>query len=113
MAYRPIPRERLSALRKTYSQLCEWLNMENEHLTRCLLDGHYVRPFFEEYCQDFLSRGISSSSSSRYSHDSDSDSFSVVDCDDLYQWCISTNAFEQPKYVGRGAVDKNGWTALE
>jgi len=122
MAYRPIPRERLPALQKSYGQLCEWLNLENEHLTRRLLDGRYVRPFFEEYCRDFLSLRVSSPSSfsSHYNptptpthNHSHNYLSSVVKCNDLYRWCISTNAFAQPKYADKDAVNKNGWTSLE
>ncbi|KAI0397840.1 hypothetical protein F5Y17DRAFT_293487 [Xylariaceae sp. FL0594] len=135
MASKPIPPDRLPVLQKSFGHLCEWLNLENEQQGRSLVDGCFVRPFFEEYRRDFLEPklrtptvwsppSLSSSSTSSIYHENHGgggggggggghDVSSVVKCNDLYSWCISTNAFRQPKYTAKGAGDKKGWAAIE
>ncbi|KAI3319562.1 hypothetical protein HD806DRAFT_548129 [Xylariaceae sp. AK1471] len=101
MAKKTIPRERLPALQKSYDQLCVWLNYDTntKHFARHLLDSGNVRPFFREYRRDFLevARGRQ-----------------AVQCAELYSWCISTNAFVQPKYASSEIqLNKKDWTALD
>ncbi|KAI8623426.1 hypothetical protein F5Y19DRAFT_458588 [Xylariaceae sp. FL1651] len=101
MAKTPIPRERLAALQKSYDKLCTWLNYDTEskQLARHLLDSDQVKPFFREYRRDFLET----------THDHPDVQFA-----ELFRWCISTNAFVQPKYAGSAIQpNKKDWTALD
>ncbi|KAI3330301.1 hypothetical protein F4824DRAFT_478745 [Ustulina deusta] len=101
MPRKSIPRERLPALQKSYDQLCVWLNYDpnNRHSVRRLLDSSHVKPFFREYRRDFL----------EVAHD-----HSTVQCAELYHWCISTNAFVQPKYANSEVQSsKKDWTSLD
>ncbi|TGJ82487.1 hypothetical protein E0Z10_g6265 [Xylaria hypoxylon] len=101
MPRKSIPRDRLPALQKSYDQLCVWLNYDPNarHSARHLLDSSYVKPFFREYRRDFL----------EVRH-----GYPAVQCAELYRWCISTNAFMQPKYVSSEAQsNKKDWTLLD
>ncbi|KAJ8120847.1 hypothetical protein ONZ43_g2551 [Nemania bipapillata] len=101
MARKTIPRERLTALQKSYDQLCIWLNYDTStrHSARRLLDSNYVKPFFREYRRDFL----------EVPHD-----HAAVQCGELYRWCISSNAFLQPKYASpEMQSSKKDWTPLD
>jgi hypothetical protein len=91
----------LPALQKSYDQLCVWLNYDSstKHSVRRLLDSGYVRPFFREFRRDFL----------EVARDRP-----AAQCAELYSFCISTNAFVQPKYASSDIQpNKKNWTALE
>ncbi|KAI1163827.1 hypothetical protein F5B18DRAFT_302242 [Nemania serpens] len=101
MPRKNIPRERLPALQKSFDQLCVWLNYDasTRHSARGLLDSNYVKPFFREYRRDFLELA--------HGH------HAVVQCTELYRWCISNNAFVQPKYTSPEMESKKDWTPLD
>ncbi|KAI1148580.1 hypothetical protein F4825DRAFT_91377 [Nemania diffusa] len=105
MARKTIPRERLPALQKSYDQLCLWLNYDasTKHSARRLLDSSYVKPFFREYRRDFLEAAAAHGPRP------------AVQCAELYRWCLSTNAFAQPKYAAGAEVQasKRDWTSLD
>ncbi|KAI1172637.1 hypothetical protein F4777DRAFT_601340 [Nemania sp. FL0916] len=102
MARKVIPRDRLPPLQKSYDQLCAWLNYDTStrHSARVLLDSSYVKPFFREYTRDFLEPA--------HGH-------AAVQCAELYGWCVSTDAFLQPKYASSEmqSNSKKDWTPLD
>ncbi|KAI0429467.1 hypothetical protein F5Y09DRAFT_310326 [Xylaria sp. FL1042] len=101
MPRQSIPLERLPELQESYDQLCERLNydLNSRHSVRYLLNSSHVKPFFREYRQDFLEV---------------TNDYSVVQCTELYRWCISTNAFLQPKYTDPVIQsNKKDWTPID
>ncbi|KAI1109594.1 hypothetical protein F5Y14DRAFT_455858 [Nemania sp. NC0429] len=101
MPTKNIPRERLAALKKSFDQLCVWLNYDAStvHSARRLLDGSYVKPFFQEYRRDFL--------------EPTHGQHAAVQCAELYRWCASNDAFAQPKYAGSEIKSKKDWAPLD
>ncbi|KAI1814392.1 hypothetical protein GGS20DRAFT_548875 [Poronia punctata] len=86
--------ERLPALKKNYDQLCVWLNYDEEtqSLARQFIDGDYIKPFFVEYIEDFLDVDDDD--------DDEDERTPVIGFQELWDWCINTNAFSQAKYRG-------------
>lgn len=114
MPKKVVPRERLPALQKSYEDLCLWLNFNDstKYAVRLLLESEYVKPFFREYRRDYLEANYASSSSSSSGSGSGS---GLVMCSELYNWCISVNAFSQAKYYADAntQISKRYWNALE
>ena len=102
-----IPRERRQALQQGYNLLCEYLNYDDQtkHYVRPLLDGAFVDPFFQEYCQDYLE-----ASSTSVIED--------INYNELLSWMRNSDAFAQSRYSaearsGGWSGSKKGWTALD
>ncbi|KAI8957182.1 hypothetical protein F5Y11DRAFT_103032 [Daldinia sp. FL1419] len=95
-----IPRERVLALHQAYETLVLYLGFHNDekHFVRQILDGDFIGPFFAEYRRDYLEAQAE---------------LEDIDCDELFRWCASGNAFTQHKYVSSKAPNKGGWTSLE
>ncbi|KAI1653806.1 hypothetical protein F4813DRAFT_373527 [Daldinia decipiens] len=99
-ASKAIPRERLLALQHAYDTLCIYLGFHDDekHFLRQILDGDFISPFFAEYQRDYLEAEVE---------------IEDVDCDELFRWCRSKNAFALPKYVSSKTPSKGNWTALD
>ncbi|CAJ2512469.1 Uu.00g054840.m01.CDS01 [Anthostomella pinea] len=100
MAKKRIPRERMPALQKSYDQLSMWLNFDHDtkHGARQMLDGVYVKPFFDEYRRDYLEAA---------------DGIEDIDCHALFQLCLQKHAFAKRNEYSAARPDKKRWTALD
>ncbi|KAI1800804.1 hypothetical protein F4811DRAFT_494674 [Daldinia bambusicola] len=99
-ATKVVPRERLMALQQAYDTLCLYLGFheDEKHFARQILDGYFVAPFFAEYRRDYLEAEAE---------------LEDIDCDELFRWCRSNNAFALPKYLSSKTPRKGSWTALD
>ncbi|KAI0880521.1 uncharacterized protein GGS22DRAFT_82393 [Annulohypoxylon maeteangense] len=95
-----IPRERITALQQVYDTLCFYLGFydDEKHLVREILDGDFIKPFFEEY---------------RHDHLEVASQVEDIDCDELFRLCRSTNAFALLRYASSAVSNRGGWTALD
>ncbi|KAI1383728.1 uncharacterized protein F4822DRAFT_417390 [Hypoxylon trugodes] len=94
-----IPQERLPALQQIYDTLCFYLGFydDEKHMVRQILDSEFVKPYFKEYRRDYLEITTQ---------------LEDIDCDELFGWCRSVNAFASPRYTS-SSPNKEGWTALD
>ncbi|KAI1473889.1 hypothetical protein F4774DRAFT_402707 [Daldinia eschscholtzii] len=95
-----IPWERLIALQQAYDTLCLYLGFHDheKHFVRQILDGEFVAPFFAEYRRDYLEAEAE---------------LEDIDCDELFRWCRSKDAFALRRYVTSKTPRKGNWTALD